>query len=391
MKRLPAAPLFALFLIVTIAALLANGQAPLSLAAVPEMIESTQPTASAPPVNVDPPADTPAMSQQASLTTVDAPEAVPGLPTATPPAVSALELQQQRVEPARSSAPSSASPSGWNPITLTIPLSRQPYDHFWFMRPVAADHVNSGLMYYPYGSTGSRKDMRIHHGIDIVNPVGVEIRAAGSGTVVWAGRGHFNRYEGITSYGNTVVIEHEFGYDGEKVYTLYAHMSAMLVDPGAHVNAGDVIGLIGATGQVSGPHVHFEVRLGRNSYYAVRNPTLWLAPYVGTGVVAGRVAFPSGDPAADLEVKLIDLQTGDLVQRTVTYAGFGVSPDDNWNENFAIPDVPTGTYLVTASFGAGRWTAEVSVREGLTNWAEMELQTVLLPTPAPDASPPPSP
>ena len=259
------------------------------------------------------------------------------------------------------------------------------------MRPVAADHANSGLAYYPYGSTGSRKDMRIHHGIDIVNPIGVEIRAVGSGTVVWAGRGHFNRYEGITSYGNTVVIQHEFGYDGDSVYTLYAHMSAILVDAGAHVEAGDTIGLIGATGQVSGPHVHFEVRLGRNSYYAVRNPTLWLAPYVGTGVIAGRVVFPSGDPAEDLEVRMINLETGDFVDRTVTYAGFGVSPDDNWNENFAIADVPTGTYLVMTSFGAGRWTAEVTVREGMTNWAEMELQTTAPLTPEPSTTPIPSP
>ncbi len=307
------------------------------------------------------------------LPTLDAP--AQGEPTPVPPAIEAAALLDEPPNPNRGDEMNLlATPpaEGWSPPSLPVPLARHPHDHYWFIRPVTSAHVNSGLIRYPFGSTGSNQDLRIHHGIDIANPVGVEVLAVGDGTVVWAGRGHHNQYESITAFGNTVVIQHDLGYRGKAVYTLYAHLSAILVEPGERVQAGKVIGLIGATGQVSGPHVHFEVRVDRNSYYAVRNPDLWLAPYAGTGIIAGRVAFPDGRPADELEVRVVSLATGRTTHRTVTYAGFGVNSDDLWNENFTVPDVPVGRYLLTASFGAIRWSGEVAVQEGLTNWVEME-------------------
>ena len=57
-------------------------------------------------------------------------------------------------------------------------------------------------------------------------------------------------------YGNCVVIDH-----GSLLATLYGHQSQVLTHVGDHVNAGDVIGLVGSTGLSTGPHLHFEVRL----------------------------------------------------------------------------------------------------------------------------------
>jgi murein DD-endopeptidase MepM/ murein hydrolase activator NlpD len=293
-----------------------------------------------------------------------------GDPSATPLAFFASELQTPA--PGRTPSDNGSPPDGWNPPPLEVPIARHPYDHYWLIRPVGSNYNNFGLPHYPYGSNGPANDLRIHHGVDLANPIGIKIYAAAPGTVLSADKGHFNEYESITSYGNTVVVEHDFGYRGQPVYTLYAHLSAMLVRKGDRVEAGQVIGLIGSTGQVSGPHVHFEVRIGRNSYFAVRNPDLWMAPYVGTGVIAGQLALEDGELAEDAPITVIDLATGQVVYRTTTYAGFGVNPDDYWGENFTIPDVPTGHYLITGRYNATTWSAEVEVLAGVTNWAEME-------------------
>ena len=271
--------------------------------------------------------------------------------------------------------PSEATPTvpvaGWNPPSLPVPLARHPYDHYWLIRPVASSYVNYGLSWYSYGSDGPANDLRIHHGIDIPNPVGVEVRAAGDGTVVVADHGFVNELETIGAYGNVVAIQHDFGYRGQAVYTLYAHLSTILVEVGNHVQTGQIIGLIGATGLVSGPHVHFEVRVGRNGYYYVRNPELWIVPYAGTGVIAGRLQFADGSTAHDVDITVLDPLSGQTVYTTTSYAGFGINADDNWNENFVIPDVPVGRYVVMATYGATTWLGEVVVREGMTNWVEM--------------------
>lgn len=334
-----------------------------------------------PLVEEDMPGSDPGEASPAVEITQEPPPTSPPGPTATqPPATpstggaSVLAMQDDIVSGEADSLPViPESVEGWSPPPLEVPLARHPYDHYWFLRPIRSNYTNTGLIRYPYGSDGPNNDQRIHHGIDITNPVGVEIRAVADGVVEEAGLGHFNEYDSITTYGNTVSIRHTVGYDGLPLYTVYAHLSAVLVEEGAEVEAGDVIGLIGATGQASGPHVHFEVRLGRNSYQAVRNPDLWIAPYAGTGLILGRLDLPGGTPVYDGEVRVVDLTTGRTVYRVPTYAGPAAVPsDDNWNETFVVPNVPVGRYVLSASFGATQWTGEVSVREGMSNWVEME-------------------
>jgi murein DD-endopeptidase MepM/ murein hydrolase activator NlpD len=237
--------------------------------------------------------------------------ATPGIsrnPSATPLSFDPVQLQTVTPQVALASQSSAVANSttveGWNPPPLRVPLAYGPFDHYWLRRPVGSNNENSELAYYPYGSDGPGNDLRIHHGIDLANPIGVQVFAAGDGTVTWADKGHFNEFESITAYGNTIVIEHDFGYNGQHVYTLYAHLSSILVTKGEHVQQDQVIGLIGNTGNVTGPHVHFEIRIGRDGYYATRNPVLWMAPYVGTGVIAGRIAFPDGSAVADAVITL---------------------------------------------------------------------------------------
>lgn len=99
----------------------------------------------------------------------------------------------------------------------------------------------------------------LHSGLDLAAPAGTSIRAALSGTVV---KSYYSN-----SYGNYTVIDH-----GNGMTTAYAHQSKRLVSVGDTVNAGEVIGLVGSTGNSTGPHLHFEVRVDGN----LQDPKLYL-------------------------------------------------------------------------------------------------------------------
>ncbi|MFG2883551.1 peptidoglycan DD-metalloendopeptidase family protein [Streptomyces sp. NPDC048297] len=111
---------------------------------------------------------------------------------------------------------------------------------------VAPVHAAIGTGYHVAGAHWSKG---YHTGIDFLVPTGTSVRAAAAGHVVAAGWGG--------SYGYQVVIRHA---DGR--YTQYAHLSAISVRAGQRVSAGLRIGRSGATGNVTGPHLHFEVRTG---------------------------------------------------------------------------------------------------------------------------------
>ncbi|QHA08370.1 peptidoglycan DD-metalloendopeptidase family protein [Streptomyces broussonetiae] len=100
-----------------------------------------------------------------------------------------------------------------------------------------------------YHVAGSRWSKGYHTGVDFLVPTGTSVKAAEAGQVVAAGWGG--------SYGYQVVLHHA---DGR--YTQYAHLSAISVRIGQNVTAGQRLGRSGATGNVTGPHLHFEVRTG---------------------------------------------------------------------------------------------------------------------------------
>ena len=99
----------------------------------------------------------------------------------------------------------------------------------------------------------------LHRGVDIIAPSGTPIRAAADGVVLFASM--------MSGYGRLVIIDHGNGYQ-----TYYAHMSRFSIVPGQEIRQGERIGLVGSTGRVTAPHLHYEVR----RYGSPQNPAHYL-------------------------------------------------------------------------------------------------------------------
>ncbi|MFK0169689.1 M23 family metallopeptidase [Streptomyces sp. NPDC090306] len=111
-----------------------------------------------------------------------------------------------------------------------------------YVLPITGSYVSTG-----YRTGGSLWSSGAHTGVDFHAASGTSVHAVGSGTVVQTGWGG--------AYGNQIVIRMSDG-----MYTQYGHLSSIGVSVGQKVTPGDVIGLSGATGNTTGPHLHFEAR-----------------------------------------------------------------------------------------------------------------------------------
>ncbi|MFI1411224.1 peptidoglycan DD-metalloendopeptidase family protein [Streptomyces sp. NPDC020707] len=111
-----------------------------------------------------------------------------------------------------------------------------------FSLPVSGASIGTS-----YKMSGSMWSSGYHTGVDFVVPTGTALKSVGAGTVVSAGWGG--------AYGNQVVIRLADGH-----YAQYAHLSSLSVSAGQTVTGGQQVGLSGATGNVTGPHLHFEIR-----------------------------------------------------------------------------------------------------------------------------------
>jgi murein DD-endopeptidase MepM/ murein hydrolase activator NlpD len=311
---------------------------------------------------------------QTAILLTSPPTYTPGLPTAThepaPPAI-----------PTRTPASPTTVPAVLLPTAATVcPEGICDYPGaLLFSLPVAAPANIQVDGSYRFGSTQNKK-RDPHHGVEFLNAAGTPVLAAGDGVVVVAGTDAVKNappsYSPYTNfYGNVVVIEHQPGnvkleaipdFNGP-VYTLYAHLSEILVEEGQEVSAGQEIGKVGMTGGATGNHLHFEVRLGENTYAAAHNPELWLqgkAPSLDSaqGALAGRVVDPAGRPVAVKDIVLEHLLDGaDSASDWEIYldsyeekALLGRSP---WGESFGAGSLAPGWYRI--SFPRGGLQSQV--------------------------------
>ncbi|WP_424210881.1 transglycosylase family protein [Streptomyces sp. BI20] len=184
------------------------------------------------------PSATPSPSSTPSPSASATPKAKPS-PTATKSATPRATPTKEQVKP------QGGSSAGW-------------------VSPVADESIGTG-----YKVSGSHWSSGYHTGVDFPVPTGTTVRAVGPGTVVTAGWSD--------AYGYQVVIRHA---DGR--YSQYAHLSALSIGSGQSVSAGQRLGRSGATGNVTGPHLHFEIRTGPG-YGSDVNPLSYLRGH-GVGI-----------------------------------------------------------------------------------------------------------
>ncbi len=131
------------------------------------------------------------------------------------------------------------------PTAQTYLQGTKPWITGHFLYPIPSAITS----YYGWRTLRGEKDF--HYGIDLRAAVGTSVAATDGGTVIFAGQ-----MSGISaSYGNLIMIEHPGGYR-----SYYAHLSSFAVKAGDQVYQGQIIGKSGSTGNVTGPHLHFEIR-----------------------------------------------------------------------------------------------------------------------------------
>jgi murein DD-endopeptidase MepM/ murein hydrolase activator NlpD len=276
----------------------------------------------------------------------------PQEPTPLPPTESPDSGEEPEVEesPTQEPAPAKVEPQSCEEDLCVSSGS------FLLARPIGPTGRNTIDPSYRYGDY-RQATQHTHRGVDFLNSTGTPVLAAADGEVVVAGD-DLNIPYGLRKnfYGNLVILGHDLPGYSEPIFTLYAHLSEVMVEVGDSVSAGEEIGLVGMSGGVPGSTLHFEVRVGENSYQNVRNPELWLVLLSDEndqtlGSLAGRVLDEQGNYQQVPNIVIEQLAGPGLPAIDQFYLKtyekkelLGQSP---WNESFALSDLPPGEYQIT--------------------------------------------
>lgn len=306
--------------------------------------------------STNPEEPTPALSEATAEEQVE-PTAVPQVveteePTALPPTEEPEVEQQPDVEetPAEEPALTQAEPQPCEEDVCVTSGS------FLLARPIGPNGRYTIDPSYRYGDY-RQAVQHTHRGVDFLNSTGTPVLAAAAGEVVVAGDDLVTPYGPWKNYyGNLVILEHQLAGYSEPIFTLYGYLSEVSVEEGDAVAAGQEIGLVGMSGGAPGSTLHFEVRVGENSYQVARNPELWLELLSdereqSLGALAGRVLDSEGNYEAvdNLVVEQLAGPGLPAIDQFYlrTYEKKELRGSSPWEESFALGDLPAGEYQIT--------------------------------------------
>ena len=185
-----------------------------------------------------------------------------------------------------------------------------------------------GTVTSDFGPRGGRN----HDGIDIAASMGTPIRAAACGTVSLAGQ--------QSGYGNIICITHTSQFS-----TCYAHLSRFGVSSGTRVQQGQIIGYVGCTGSCTGPHLHFETRVGGTA----RDPKPFLGGMSIPGASASTSEATAGPASTSPATAATAVKSGTASaagnQATVTRSGSSTTTGGHSLESTTIGSPTTGTAI----------------------------------------------
>ncbi len=169
------------------------------------------------------------------------------------------QYDKERAEAAKKAAASSNKKNGSSSSSGISTSTDKSTSKYGFIYPVTNHHIGTG-----YGVSGSYWSSGHHTGVDFPVSTGTAVYSIGDGQVVDTG---YNR-----AYGNFVEV-----YHGNNIYSFYAHASSVIVSVGQYVSKGQQIMRSGATGNVTGPHLHFEIRTPGPRYANCVNPMNYIS------------------------------------------------------------------------------------------------------------------
>ncbi len=223
---------------------------------------------------------------------------------------------------------------------------------FRLTRPVKDNIQANGS--YLYGEPNINNPAYAHLGIDYSIRYDT-VFSASDGIVYFVG---YNPNDTINGYepggaGNYITIQSI--WNNKNLFLLYMHLQKPLVSQGQQVLRGQPIAISGNTGNSTGPHLHFELRLGSVSYSSTRsrrNPELWCG-IKNMGAIYGKIPNAANNTRVDIspDPKPRPPYTTFSYALTYNFNDPYIGSDDIYQENYAIGDVKPGTYIITALNG----------------------------------------